>query len=57
MKQNETEEVVEDPKENILSESDLGSELDDELFNIADIRKYKLKLGITGRNTIDDCRQ
>lgn len=34
----EEQEVQEQDKEAILSESDLGSELDDELFKIDDIR-------------------
>ena len=36
----ETEKQEDEPQNDILSESDLGSELDDELFNISDIRKY-----------------
>ena len=57
MKQNENMKEEEEPKEGILSESDLGSELDDELFNIADIRKYYIDMGITIRNPFDDCRE
>ena len=34
------EEGEDNAGENILSESDLGSELDDELFNIQDIRNF-----------------
>ena len=50
------EDVVEEEKEKdkpeILSESDLGSELDDELFKIEDIGELTLT---NFRNSINDC--
>jgi len=57
LKQKENQEEEKSDKNEILSESDLGSELDDELFNIADIRKYYHKLNHNKRNPFDDSRQ
>ena len=52
---NKIEEEPENEKKEILSESDMGSELDDELFRIEDIRKTDKKsqsslLGANARN-------
>jgi hypothetical protein len=57
LKQNEIQEEEKSNRNEILSESDLGSELDDELFNIADIRKYYHNIKNNQRNSFDDSRE